>query len=340
MRRLVFTLVIFVFVLFGGHFFTDTAICQTVELKMSHFMPPKHVQHRAVMAPWAKKMGELTKGKLKITIFPGGALGRPPQQYDNAVKGITDIAFGLQAYTPGRFPLTSCLRLPFMVKSGEQGAIVFWDMYQKYLKDEYKDVKVLWLFCHGPGQIHTTRKQVKTLEDLKGLKIRSPGAIMSKALKRMGAVPVHMPITEAYTALERKTVDGVAVPWETMRPFRLYEQCKFHTVADLYTMTFFVVMNKKKYEALPSDIKKVLDEKSGEVMSVWAGRSYDQENIPGRQLVEKKGGKIFQLPFGEKERWRKAVLPLRDEWVKDMEEKGLPGEEVLKYAKDKLSKTQ
>jgi TRAP-type C4-dicarboxylate transport system substrate-binding protein len=340
MRELASTLVICVFSLVSGHFFVDRAMCQTVELKMSHFMPPKHVQHRAVMAPWANKMEELTKGKLKITIFPGGALGRPPQQYDNAVKGITDIAFGLQGYTPGRFPLTSCLRLPFMVKSGEQGAVVLWDMYQKYLEDEYKEVKVLWLFCHGPGHIHTTRKQVKTIEDLKGLKIRSPGNIMSKTLKRMGAVPVHMPITEVYTALERKTVDGIAVPWNTMRPFRFYEQCKFHTVAGLYTVTFFVVMNKEKYEELPQDVKKVLDDNTGQVMTVWAGRAYDQEDVPARRLVEKKGGKIYQLPLGEKERWRNAVLPLRGEWVKDMEAKGLAGEEVLKYATDKLSKTQ
>ncbi len=317
-----------------------TASAETIELKMSHFMPTRHVQHSKVMAPWAKRIEELTHGKVQVTIFPGGALGKPPHQYDNAVKGITDIAFGLQSYTPGRFPLTSSLRLPFMVNSGEQGAKVLWSMYEKYLQQEYKDVKVLWLFMHGPGQIFTTRKQVKNLEDLKGLKIRSPGPIMSKVLKRLGAVPVHMPITQVYTALERKTVDGVAAPWEVMRPFRFFEQCKYAAVADIYSMTFFVVMNKKKYESLPADIKKIFDDNIGLQMAIKAGRAYDQADIPGKKLFEDKGGIVYQLPAAEKEKWIKASMPVKTEWIKDMAAKGLPGKEVLDYAQAQLSKVQ
>ena len=314
------------------------AQAETVELKMSHFMPTKHVQHAKVMAPWAEKIEKLTDGRVKVTIFPGGALGKPPHQYDNAVKGITDIAFGLQSYTPGRFPLTSSLRLPFMVKSGEQGANVLWRMYEKYLHDEYKDVKVLWLFMHGPGQLHTTKKQIQTLDDLKGLKIRSPGPIMSKVFKQFGSVPVHMPITQVYTALERKTVDGVAVPWETMPPFRFYEQCKFSTVADIYSMTFFVVMNKKKYESLPADIKKIIDDNSGLKMSIEAGKVYDLGDIPGKKLFEKKGGTVYQLPAAERAKWVKAAVPVKKAWIEDMQAKGLPGQEVLQYAQEMLLK--
>ena len=312
---------------------------ETIELKMSHFMPTKHVQHSKVMEPWAKKIGELTDGRVKVTIFPGGALGKPPQQYDNAVKGITDIAFGLQSYTSGRFPLTSALRLPFMVKSGEQGAKALWRTYEKYLRNEYKDVKVLWLFMHGPGQIYTTKKQVKTIDDLKGMKIRSPGPIMSKVVKQVGAVPVHMPITQVYTALERKTVDGVAAPWEIMRPFRFYEQCKYATVADIYSMTFFVVMNKKKYESLPPDIRKIIDDNSGLQMAITAGRAYDQADTPGKKLFEEKGGKIYQLPEAEKEKWMKSSMIIKTNWLKDMEAKGLPGKAVLDYAETQLSET-
>ena len=312
---------------------------ETIELKLSHFMPTKHVQHSKVMEPWAKKIGELTDGRVKVTIFPGGALGKPPQQYDNAVKGITDIAFGLQSYTSGRFPLTSALRLPFMVKSGEQGAKALWRTYEKYLRNEYKDVKVLWLFMHGPGQIYTTKKQVKTIDDLKGMKIRSPGPIMSKVVKQAGAVPVHMPITQVYTALERKTVDGVAAPWEIMRPFRFYEQCKYATVADIYSMTFFVVMNKKKYESLPPDIRKIIDDNSGLQMAITAGRAYDQADTPGKKLFEEKGGTIYQLPEAEKEKWMKSSMIIKTNWLKDMEAKGLPGKAVLDYAETQLSET-
>lgn len=311
----------------------DQAFSQTIELKMSHFMPTKHVQHSAVMEPWAKKVEAQSGGKLKVTIYPGGALGKPPQQYDNAVKGITDIAFGLHSYTPGRFPLTSVLRLPFMVNSAQQGSIALWKLYEKDLGSEFEDAKILWLFCHGPGHIHTTKKQVRTLEDMKGLKIRSPGPIMSKVLLKLNAVPVTMPITEVYTALERGTVDGVAAPWETMRPFRFHELCKHSTEVNIYTQTFFVAMNKDKYASLPAELRSILDANSGEKMSALAGRAYDEDDIPGRKLAQEKGITIYQIPDKEKMRWIEATRPVVDEWLKEMSDKGLPGKNVYDDAK-------
>lgn len=301
--------------------------CAAVELKMSHFMPTKHVQHK-VMAAWAERMGTLTDGKLEVTIFPGGALGKPPHQYDNAVKGITDIAFGLQSYTPGRFPLTSVMELPFLVPSGEVGARVLWRLYEKRLHREYQDTKVLWLFMHGPGQIFTTKKPVRTLEDLKGLKLRSPGPIMSDVIKALGAVPVTMPITQVYTGLERRTIDGVCGPWEIMPPFRLYEQCKYATEADIYSMTFFVVMNKGAYDELPADLKEALDANIGESMSIEAARAYDAGDAPARKMSVEKGMEVYVLPKAERGKWREMTAPVVEAWVEEMESKGLPGKEV------------
>lgn len=327
-------------ILFSGAAWDGVTDCHAaVELKMSHFMPTKHAQHR-VMEAWAHEMEEATGGKMKITIFPGGALGKPPHQYDNAVKGITDIAFGLHSYTAGRFPLTSVMELPFLVPSGEIGATVLWDLYGKYLKDEFKDVKVLWMFMHGPGQIFTTKKPIKTLADLKGLKMRSPGPIMSDVIKRLGAVPVTMPITQVYTALERGTIDGVCGPWEIMPPFRFYEQCRYATIADVYSMTFFVVMNKAKYESLPPDIKGVLDDHIGKPMSIEAGKAYDNADAPGRKLALDKGMEVYTLPEAERQKWIQATLPVIDEWIVQMESKGLPGKEVREYSLDAIRALQ
>ena len=268
MKKLIVLTVICTFLSVSGLLLAVPVESQAVELKMSHFMPTKHTQHK-VMAKWAQTIKEKSGGELTVTIFPGGALGKPPHQFDNAVKGITDIAFAIHSYTPGRFPLTSALRLPFLVQNGEKGSEILWEMSQKYLQDEYKKVKVLWTFCHGPGQIHTTKKQIKTLEDLKGLKLRTPGPIMSKVLKKLGAVPVPMPITQVYTALERKTIDGVCGPWEIMRPFRFYELTKYTTVVDIYTLTFFEVMNKDKYNSLPANLKKIIDDFSCCNLYAW-----------------------------------------------------------------------
>jgi TRAP-type C4-dicarboxylate transport system substrate-binding protein len=125
-----------------------------------------------------------------------------------------------------------------------------------------------------------------------------------------------------------------------MRPFRFYEQCKYATVADIYSMTFFVVMNKKKYESLPPDIRKIIDDNSGLQMAVKAGRAYDQADIPGKKLFEDKGGTVYPLPAAEKEKWMKASMPIKTNWIKDMDAKGLPGKEVLDYAEAQLSKMQ
>lgn len=314
----------------------NEVFAKTIKLRMAHFVSTKHPQHK-VMAEWADTIGKLTNGRVDVKIFPGGALGKPPKQYDAAAKGVVDIAFGLQSYTTGRFPLTTFMDLPFMVKSAEEGATVLWKVYEKYLRDEYKDVKVLWMLVHGPGQIFTTKKEVKTIEDLKGLKICSSGAVIGRVLTKLGAVPVTSPITEFYEAMERGVTDGVAIPFEGMPPFRFHEVCKYSTVLNLYTTPFFVVMNKKKYESLPDDIKKIIDENSGLVWSAKAGKGYDMAGQKGLGLVKKKNMTINEIRGSEFEKWKALAMPIRDGWVKEMTSKGLPGDKVMKYAMEVIA---
>jgi TRAP-type C4-dicarboxylate transport system substrate-binding protein len=302
---------------------------ETVELKLSHFMPPKHPQHRLVMKPWTKEVGKASGGRLNVTIFPGGALGKPPHQYDAAAKGLADIAFGLHSYSPGRFPLISVMQLPFLIASGESCSRALWQLYEQELGAEFEDTKVLWLFCHGPGHLHTTKKQVKKLEDINGLKVRSPGPVMSKVLETLGAVPVNMPITQVYTALERGTIDGVAAPWEAVQTFRFHEQAQYATELGIYSLTFFVTMNKDKYQGLPGDLKKVIDEHSGLEMSVKAGKVYDDAEQPAKKLATGKGMQVYTLPDAEFERWKKAVEPVVQRWLKETEK----GAQILESAR-------
>ena len=320
-------------------FFAGSGFAKTINLKISHFMPTKHVQHK-VLADWAKEMETVTNGQLKFKVFPGGQLGKPPHQYENAVKGLTDIAFGLHSYTAGRFPLTSVMRLPFLIKDAETGSLVLWKLYEKYLMKEHSDTKVLWVFVHSPGQIFTTKKPVKTLADLNGLKMRSPGKIMADVLKGMGASAIGMPITQVYTGLERGLLDGVIVPYETMKPFRFYEKTKYATHLDMYTMTFFVTMNKKRYESLPPDLKKAIDEHSGEKMSLKAAAAYQSSDLEGRQLALSKGVIEYKLPAAEKENWKKTASVIVDQWIKTTTEKGLPAQEVFDFVKTSLKEAE
>lgn len=313
---------------------------EIIELKFSHFVPVQHLMHKNIVEPWIQKIEKAANGKVKITVFPAQQLGKAPEQYDLVLKGAADIAIGMPDYTPGRFPLTAGITLPFLVKNGETGSIVLWNLYLKFLKDEYKDVKVLWFHCHGPGDLHAVKKPIKTLDDLKGLKIRTPNPVMAKVFEKLGATTVTIPVTEAYAALQSGKADSILNPWEGLKPFKFYELTKYSTIANVYTMPFFVIMNKQKYESLPPDVKKVFDENSGEAMAAMSGKAFDAEDAAVRTFAQQNGGQVYILPAEEREKWKKASMFVGDEWIKQMEAKGLPGKAFLEKAMEMLLQIQ
>jgi TRAP-type C4-dicarboxylate transport system substrate-binding protein len=218
-----------------------------------------------------------------------------------------------------------------MGESGEKASIVFWSLYEKYLQDEFRDTKVLWLFCHSQGQLHTLNKQVKTLEDLKGLRIRVGYPIQARALELLGAIPVTCSMIELADFIKEGKADGAVMPWEAAKSFKVANIFQYHTVINMYTSPFFTAMNKEKYASLPADIKKIIDENSGEEMSALSGRALDSADIKARKIFEDRGDFIYILPKPELERWRRIAMSIGDSWVDEMKNKGLPGQEVLSY---------
>ena len=335
MKYLINTASVMIFLtVFGFTGYTGNAFAKTIKLRFAQPFSPKHTMQTKVFEPWAKKVGELTNGKVKVTFFPGGALGKAPDHYALAEKGIADIIFVLQDYTPGRFPMTSVFELPFMIPSAEKTSRAMWKTYEKFpeFQREYNKVKVLALFCHDGGHFNTVKKPIRTLTDLKGMKFRTASPHVTNALKVFGAVPVNMPVTETYTALERGVVGGTVLPWEGNFIFKLAELLKYGTEVDFYTMTMMVVMNKAKWESLPADVKKAIDDTSGLILSQQAGRVYDQVRPFMKKMCLEKGMEPITFAPAEKKKLEALTLPLRNEWIKDMESKGLPGKAVLEAA--------
>lgn len=314
------------------------ANAETIELKFATGFSPKHTMQVKVFEPWAKKISKLTGGKVKVTFFPGGALGKAPATYSIVEKGIADIGYYLHDYTPGRFPLTTVFELPFMVPSATKLSRAMWKTYEKFpaFQKEYDKVKLLALFGHPGGHFCTTKKPVKTIADFKGLKIRTVSPSVTKALKVFGAAPVSMPITETYTALERGVVDGTVVPWEGVAIFKLDDLVRYVTEADFYTVTMAVVMNKKKWESLPDDVKKVIQENSGMALSLACGKAFDDTNEPMKKKCLSKGVKPMKMSAEDMEKLKALTMPLRTEWVEEMKAKGLPAEKVLETALENL----
>lgn len=310
------------------------AAADTIELKFAHGFSPKHTMQVRVFEPWAKEITKLTNGRVKFTFFPGGALGKMPDHYSLVEKGLADIVYILHDYTPGRFPLTSVFELPFMIPNATKCSEAMWETYEKFpeFRKEYSKVKPLALFAHPPGHFHTTKVPIRSINDFKGLKIRTACTSVTQALKIFGAAPVNMPITETYTALERGVVDGTVVPWEGVVIFKLDELLKYTTPADFYTVTMAVLMNKKKWDSLPDDIKKIMSEHIGMPFSRECGRIYDLTDQPMKEKCLKAGMQIVELTPEAKAKLHEVTMPIRSDWVKDMNSKGLPGQAVLDAA--------
>jgi TRAP-type C4-dicarboxylate transport system substrate-binding protein len=310
-----------------------------IELKFSSWLATVHGHHTGVMVPWAKMVEEKSGGRLKITIYPGSVLGKPADHYDMVKDGIADLGFTTPGYTPGRFPLITVTELPLgMFKSSRGGSLAVMSIFDKYFKNEFKDVKVLWFWVHPPGHFHLAKKQVKVLEDLAGLKIRAATPMLTTMVKTLGATPVSIPAPDTYTALERGTVDGTIFPWEAISSFKIAEVLKYHVASGIYVAPLFTFMNRKKYDSLPPDLRKVIDDLSGNWGAEFNGKVWDQNEFVGIEAIKKAGGTIYTLPAEERQRWLAKLKPVEEEWLKSMEAKGLPGRQLLSDLREAIKR--
>ena len=314
-----------------------------VTLKMHHFLPAVANGHAKFLAPWAKKVEADSEGRIKIDIFPSMQLGgAPPQLYDQARDGVADLVWTLPGNTPGRFPAIEAFELPFV---SARRAIVNSKAVQEYgelhLAKEFGEVHPICFWAHDHGLIHANR-QVKTLEDLDGLKLRFPTRLAGQALTALGASAIGMPIPQVPESLAQQVIDGAVVPWEVVPAIKLHELVKYHTdipgSPTLYTTTFILAMNKPKYESLASDLKAILDKNSGQFAAAMAGTAWDECAPPARALTEKRGNIITVLSDEETARWRKTTQPVIDRWVADSKGRGIEGGKLLESARALLAK--
>jgi TRAP-type C4-dicarboxylate transport system substrate-binding protein len=314
--------------------FSGAASAKTIDLKFSHSFSPMHTMQKKVFEPWGAKLSELTNGQVKVTMFPGGALGKPGDQYALAETGIADIVYILHDYSAGRFHITSVFELPFMTPTAEIASEAMYKTYEKFpqFQKEYAKYKVLALFCHPAGQFHTTKKPIRIIDNFKGIKMRTASPWVTEALKNFGATPVEMPITETYTSLERGVVDGTVVPFEGVGVFKLGDLLKYSTITDFYTVTMAALMNKRKYQSLPPDVKKAIDDNSGLVMSSWCGKEFDAAEKMWKERAIKKGIEMIELSDADKQKLQAQTLPLRALWVEKMKARRLDGKPVLEGA--------
>jgi TRAP-type C4-dicarboxylate transport system substrate-binding protein len=310
-----------------------TAEAKTYDFTYSTFFPPTHIQSK-VPAAWAEEIDKRSNGQIKIKIFYAGSLTPAPQIYDGVVKGISDFGLSVFAYSPGRFPVIAAIDNPLGYSNAFVATRTINELNRKFNPKELSDVHVCYLFAHGPGVLHTARKPVYTLEDVKGLKIRSTGT-SQLIVRALGAAPVAMSQGETYDALKKNIVDGTLVPVEALEGFKQAEVLKYTTLtySSAYSQGFFVAMNLDKWNSLPKDLQQIITDVSLKYEEITA-KAWNDSDVSGRKFAEKLGQQFIELSDAESAKFKEAVQPVYAEYIKTANEKGVDGEAVFKAVKE------
>jgi len=295
-----------------------------IEIRYSTYLPPHHHLVRNVYNRWAQEVGKRTGGRVKVTVYPSGALGKTPDHYDMAAKGIADVSSTIVGFTPGRHPLNSVLELAFY-GDHDKGTRAVNEIFWRDLYQEFTDVKVL--FVWNPPQDIGSNKPIRTLEDLAGLKIRATGTMQLKMLRALGGTAVGMPITAVYSSMERGVVDGFMLTINSWPGYKLNEVTKYGLKVGMSCPENVTVMNLKTWNRLPPDIQKIIEKVNADAVD-WVINSYNGEQETTAALLKKAGIQVHTLPPAELARWKQRARPLWDEWLADMKAKGLPGQKV------------
>lgn len=302
---------------------------QAVELKLAHYVPALHLSHTEVLAPWAKEVAERSKGELTIRIFPASQLGgTPPGYYKMVTGGVSEMTMFSPNLTPGVFPRTSVIELPVPPKNSQHAGRILDALWDKYIAADYKDVKFLAHWAIDEFIVATKNKPIRTMDDMKGMKIRSPSNTQNRVFQSLGAVPVNMPITDVFSAMDTGTVEGVSGGASVVFSFKIIDVGRHYTFGlPLSPTTTALAMNKKTWEGLSAAHKKIIDD-TAPGLSLAGAKAYDKKSAEAVDFMKSKGREVIRVSEAEELRMQRAAAPIIEAWIGEMEKQGIPGREM------------
>lgn len=308
---------------------TGTAFAAEVTLRMHQFLPAQANVPKNILDPWADKIEAESGGRIKIERYAAMQLGgKPPELIDQVIDGVADIVWTVSGYTPGRFPQTEVFELPFMMTNAEATSRAYYELASERMMDtDFAPFHVLGLWVHGPGVIHS-KSPVENIADLNGVKLRAPTRVTNMLFSALGATPIGMPVPAVPEALSKGVIDATVIPWEVTGALRVSELVGNHTTfgdASIYTTTFIFAMNQAKYDALPDDLKAVIDNNSGIEFSAFAGKQMQLDDEPARQIAVDRSNNIITLSPEQVAEWRAEAQATTDAWVAEMDAAGKDG---------------
>jgi TRAP-type C4-dicarboxylate transport system substrate-binding protein len=307
---------------------------QTIEIKLAYFVGDHHAMSKWLIK-WSDKLEKQSGGRIVVKRFPGSQMGPVQQHYDFARTGQADVVWFLHGATPGRFPLTELIQVPYLIGSAEIGTKVLNDseLRAKYLDAEHKGVKVLLLFTHQPGNVHTTKKAIRTVEDMQGLRIRFGSSTIRDFVAALGATPVGGQATEQVEQLQRGMIDGVFIDYGGAGiAFKMGGILKYSTEMYSYVASFGMAMNEDFWNKLPPDLKTLVTQ-SVTGVEKEIGQAWDALDASGKQALIDGGGEAIQLSTAESAKFRRIGAEVAEAKVKELEGKRLPARAVYNTMK-------
>jgi TRAP-type C4-dicarboxylate transport system substrate-binding protein len=323
-----FLLFVAVTLIFGVNAVAPTPVCAQAKITLTYAnFPPAMTFPSVQMERWAKEVEKRTNGQVKVQTFPGGTLLPAKNIFDGVITGTADIGNFCMSYQPGRFPVSEAVDLPQGFTSAKVASLAFFDLIEKYPK-EFEKVKLLSVFTCPPAAFMTT-KPVRSLKDLKGIEVRVAGTA-ADAVKKLGAIPIAMPQSETPEALQKGVVKGVVSSMEILKDFNFAAYCPYAMETNLHVTTFAVIMNKDKWNSMPADVKKVMDDLRREQCE-WTGNYVDdhvQEALAWSK--QKYNHQLTQLSAGDKMEVTNLMKPLLDDYIKRVTAQGVQAEQIIR----------
>jgi len=319
-----------------GLAFTPTAtMSQEVTLRLHSFLPPVANPVKHFMVPWAQKIEKDSKGRIKVQVYPSMQLGGKATQLLEQVRdGVVDVAWTLPGFTPGVMPKLEIFELPFLHRSTKATVLSLQDYVDKHMKKEFEPYHVLLVHAHA-GALFMTKNPINKVEDFKGMKLRSYSRTNAWILEALEAAPLQLPLPELVPMMSKGTISGTILPYEIAPAVKMQELADYFTTLAppqprLSTAIFTFLMNKKKYESLPADLKKVIDANSGRKLAPEAIAIWDRIEVDGEKVVRSKSkNKFVSLSAAETAKFKKKVQPVFDRFVKLLDDSGANGKQIL-----------
>jgi TRAP-type C4-dicarboxylate transport system substrate-binding protein len=329
----------------GGLFLASSLYAEqkTVTLTFHHFLSPKAPPHSKIFEPWARNLEKISNGKIKVELFPSMSMGGKPNELYNQVRdGSADIVFTIAGYSAGVFSRSEVFELPTMQGSDSlETAHIIKENFD-LIEEDYKDVKPILVGVAGNYMLHTSTKKIENIDDLKGLKLRSPSRTGAWYISELGAEPVGMPLPDVPQALSKNAIDGAVLPMEIFPALKFQDLTKYSTElkngGGFGNSVAVILMNKKRFESLSKELQGYIEQSAGEDLLTKYGQLMIDLEEPGKNLQRKSGGEVITLSAQESDKFNEVGKKVVDKWVNEMKDKGIDGKKIVDTVRASIAK--